>query len=57
MHPTTAIHARTLRIQSAKGFSFSDSLAVASASESGCRRLLTEDRQRIDGPPIETPLE
>ena len=59
VHPSVAIYARALRIQSGQGFSFYDSLIVASALESGCKRLLTEDLQhgqRIDGLRIENPF-
>jgi predicted nucleic acid-binding protein len=59
VRPSVAIYARALRIQSGQGFSFYDSLIVASALESGCRRLLTEDLQhgqRIEGLHIENPF-
>ncbi|MGA1317676.1 MAG: PIN domain-containing protein [Rubrivivax sp.] len=59
VRPSVAIYARALRIQSGQGFSFYDSLIVASALESGCRRLLTEDLQhgqRIEGLRIENPF-
>jgi predicted nucleic acid-binding protein len=59
VHPSTTIYARALRIQSGQGFSFYDSLIVAAALDSGCKRLLTEDLQhgqRIDGLHIENPF-
>ena len=59
VHPSTALYARALRIQSARGFSFCDSLNLAAALESGCKRLLTEDLQhgqQVDGLRIENPF-
>jgi predicted nucleic acid-binding protein len=59
VHPSTTIYARALRIQSGQGFSFYDSLIVAAALDSGCKRLLTEDLQhgqRIDGLHVENPF-
>jgi predicted nucleic acid-binding protein len=59
VHPSTTIYARALRIQSGQGLSFYDSLIVAAALDSGCKRLLTEDLQhgqRIDGLHIENPF-
>ncbi len=59
VHASTAMYARALHIQAGKGFSFYDSLIVAAALESGCKRLLSEDLQhdqRIDGLRIENPF-
>jgi predicted nucleic acid-binding protein len=59
VHPSATIYTRALRIQSGQGFSFDDSLIVAAALDSGCKRLLTEDLQhgqRIDGLRIENPF-
>lgn len=59
VHPSATIYTRALRIQSGQGFSFYDSLIVAAALDSGCKRLLTEDLQhgqRIDGLRIENPF-
>jgi predicted nucleic acid-binding protein len=59
VHPSTAIYTRALHIQSARGFSFYDSLILATALESGCKRLLTEDLQhgqQVDGLRIENPF-
>ena len=56
VHPSTALYARALRIQSARGFSFCDSPVLAAALEGGCKRLLTEDLQhgqQVDGLRIE----
>jgi predicted nucleic acid-binding protein len=59
VQPSATIYAQALRIQSSLGFSFYDSLIVAAALDSGCKRLLTEDLQhgqRIDGLRIENPF-
>jgi predicted nucleic acid-binding protein len=59
VQPSTAIYTRALRIQSARGFSFYDSLILGAALESGCKRLLTEDLQhgqQVDGLRIENPF-
>lgn len=59
VHPSTALYARALRIQSARGFSFYESPVPAAALESGCKRLLTEDLQhgqQVDGLRIENPF-
>jgi predicted nucleic acid-binding protein len=59
VHPGTAIHTRALRIRCERGFSFCDSLILATALESGCQRLLTEDLQhgqQVDGLRIENPF-
>ncbi len=56
VHPSTALYARALRIQSARGFSFYESPVLAAALEGGCKRLLTEDLQhgqQVDGLRIE----
>ncbi|MGD0959181.1 MAG: PIN domain-containing protein [Methylomonas sp.] len=54
-----ALYRRGLDIQARYGFSFYDSLIVAAALESNCRRLYTEDmqhKQQIDGLTIENPF-
>jgi predicted nucleic acid-binding protein len=59
VHPSTAIRTRALRIRSVRGFSFCDNLILATALESGCKRLLTEDLQhgqQVDGLRIENPF-
>ena len=59
VQPSTAIYTRALRIQSARGFSFYDSLILGAALESSCKRLLTEDLQhgqQVDGLRIENPF-
>lgn len=59
VQPSTAIYTRALRIQSARRFSFYDSLILGAALESGCKRLLTEDLQhgqQVDGLRIENPF-
>ena len=57
--PTPGLYLRTLDIQGRYGFSFWDSMIVASALEAGCTRLLTEDLQHgqvIEGLRIENPF-
>jgi predicted nucleic acid-binding protein len=59
VHPSTTIYARALNVQSRFGFSFYDSLILAAALESGCKRVLTEDLQHgqhVDGLRIENPF-
>ena len=54
-----AIHTEALALACSHGFSFYDSLIVASALEAGCDTLLTEDLQtgrRIAGPTIVEPF-
>lgn len=45
VHPTVSLYERALQVQAKQGFSFYDSLIVASALQAGCKRLLTEDLQ------------
>lgn len=54
-----AIHTEAVSIARSHGFSFYDSLIVASALEAGCDRLLTEDLQagqRIGGLVVVNPF-
>ena len=54
-----ATHVEALSIARSHGFSFYDSLIVASALEAGCDRLLTEDLQagqRIGGLVVANPF-
>jgi predicted nucleic acid-binding protein len=59
VQPSPALYAAALDIQQRQGFGFYDSLIVAAALESGCRRLLSEDLQhgqRIGKLRIENPF-
>ncbi len=57
--PTPDLYRQSLRIQAGYGFSYYDSLIVASALEAGCSRLYTEDMQhgqQIQGLTIQNPF-
>jgi len=59
VQPSPALYAAALDIQRRQRFGFYDSLIVASALESGCRRLLSEDLrhgQRIGRLRVENPF-
>lgn len=45
VHPSASLYEHALHVQTRQGFSFYDSLVVASALQAGCKRLLTEDLQ------------
>ena len=56
---TVATHEAALKIADRDGFSFYDSLIVASALEAGCSTLLSEDMQSgrvVDGLTIRNPF-
>ena len=57
--PGLHLYRRALDVQERYGFSFYDSLIVATALGSGCKRLLTEDLQHgqcVEGLRIENPF-
>lgn len=57
--PSQGLYERALGAQARYGYGFYDSLIIAAALESGCRRLLSEDLQhgqRIEGLTIENPF-
>ena len=57
--PGPHLYHRALDVQERYGFSFYDSLIIASALEAGCTRLLTEDmqhEQRIETLTIQNPF-
>jgi predicted nucleic acid-binding protein len=59
VQPSAALYIEALAVKDRFGFSFYDSLIVASALEAGCKRLLTEDLQhgqRIGGLRVENPF-
>jgi predicted nucleic acid-binding protein len=59
IQPSTTIYERALTVQSRFRFSFYDSLILAAALESGCKRVLTEDLQHgqhVEGLRIENPF-
>lgn len=59
IHPDPALYRNALAVQQRYRYGFYDSLILAAAINSGCRRLLSEDLQhgqRIDGLRIENPF-
>jgi predicted nucleic acid-binding protein len=57
--PSPALYRQALELQSRVGYSFYDSLILASALAHGCERLISEDfqhGQRIDGLLIHNPF-
>ena len=59
VHPSRELYERGLALRDRYGFSFYDSMIVASAVESGCVRLFSEDLQhgqRIQSLTIEDPF-
>ncbi len=59
VQPSPALYGKALQVQTNQGFGFHDSLVVAAALQSGCKRLLSEDLQhgqRIEGLRIENPF-
>ena len=57
--PSEELYERALEVMARYGYSFYDSLIIASALSAGCTRLLTEDLQhgqRIEGLTIHNPF-
>jgi predicted nucleic acid-binding protein len=59
VHPSASLYELGLQVRGRYGFSFYDSIIVASAIESGCTRLFSEDLQhgqRVESLTVENPF-